>query len=159
MAWSRRDVCAALPGLLTLSAVVAEPLSAAAAEPVATLPGKVLIFDELKVHSEKSMSPDAPPIVLRELVRGNLRTGLAINLHESDLGPFGIPSHPPHKHRHEEMIMVIEGTLEFSLNGVISRGGPGSVMYSGPWDVHGITNPMAAHAKYYVLELGDEKSA
>jgi hypothetical protein len=70
------------------------------------------------------------PIVLRDLFRGNLQGGLPITLHESVLGPFGIPSHPPHKHCHEEMIMLIEGTLDFNLNGLVTRSGPGLVMYS-----------------------------
>ncbi|WP_263384881.1 hypothetical protein [Granulicella arctica] len=46
--------------------------------------------------------------------------------------------------------------FDFNLNGVTSRGGPGSVMFNGPWDLHGITNPVGTHAKYYVVELGTE---
>jgi quercetin dioxygenase-like cupin family protein len=72
------------------------------------------------------------------------------------MGPYGVPSHPPHKHKHEELIMVIEGTLDFNLNGVTSRGGPGSIMFSGPWDLHGISNPANAHVKYYVMEMGTQ---
>jgi hypothetical protein len=158
MTWSRRDACTALVSLLTLPALASEMQSDAPVGAADVLPSKVYVFDQLKPHSEKSLSPDAPPIVLRDLFRGNLQGGLPITLHESVLGPFGIPSHPPHKHRHEEMIMLIEGTLDFNLNGVVTRGGPGSVMYSGPYDVHGITNPVAANAKYFVLELGNEKS-
>jgi Cupin domain len=158
MMWSRRDVCTALVSLLTLPAVASEIQSKALVGASDVLPGKVYVFDQLKPHSEKSLSPDAPPIVLRDLFRGNLQGGLPITLHESVLGPFGIPSHPPHKHRHEEMIMLIEGTLDFNLNGVVTRGGPGSVMYSGPYGLHGITNPVAANAKYFVLELGNENS-
>jgi hypothetical protein len=158
MTWSRRDACTALVSLLTLPAVASEMQSNAPVGAADVLPGKVYVFDQLKPHSEKSLSPDAPPIVLRDLFRGNLQGGLPITLHESVLGPFGIPSHPPHKHRHEEMIMLIEGTLDFNLNGVVTRGGPGSVMYSGPYDLHGITNPLAANAKYFVLELGNENS-
>jgi hypothetical protein len=158
MTWSRRDACAALVSLLALPAVASEMQSSAPAEAIKALPGKVYLFDELKPKSEKSLSPNAPPIVIRDLFGGNLQGGLPITLHESVLGPFGIPSHPPHRHRHEEMILLIEGTLDFNLNGVVSRGGPGSVMYSGPNDLHGITNPVAANAKYFVLELGNEKS-
>jgi hypothetical protein len=158
MAWSRRDVCAALPGLLALPVVAGEASPAPAQDHPPSMLGKVYVFDQLTVHSEKSMSASAPPVVLREILKGKITTGTSINLHETDLGPFGIPGHPPHKHRHEEMIMLIEGTLDFELNGVTTRGGAGSVMYSGPYDMHGITNPVAAHAKYYVLELGEEKA-
>jgi hypothetical protein len=154
MSWSRRSLVTAVPGLLAMLTGVNKTLSAMVQETPATLSGKVLIFDQLPSRSEKSMNADAPPIVLRELVRGKLSSGINISFHESDMGPHGVPSHPPHKHKHEEMIMLIEGTLDFNLNGVTSRGGPGSVMFSGPWDIHGITNPAATHAKYYVLEMG-----
>jgi Cupin domain len=158
MTWSRRDACTALVSLIAMPAVASEVQASVPTAAAGALPGKVYVFDQLKPHSEKSMSPDAPPIVLRDLFKGSLQGGLPITLHESVLGPFGIPSHPPHKHRHEEMIMLIEGTLDFNLNGVVTRGGPGSVMYSGPWDLHGITNPVAADAKYFVMELGNEKT-
>jgi hypothetical protein len=49
------------------------------------------VFDQLKPHSEKSLNPDAPLIVLRDLFRGNLQGGLPITPHESVLVPFGIP--------------------------------------------------------------------
>jgi hypothetical protein len=42
--------------------------------------------------------------------------GCHISLHESDLAPNSIP-HPPHRHRHEEMVLVVEGKLEFTING------------------------------------------
>src|ERR1700761_2444815 len=151
MTLSRRDACTALVSLIAMPAVASELQANGPAPAAEVLPGKVYVFDQLKPHSEKSLSPDAPPIVLRDLFKGSLQGGLPITLHESVMGPHGIPSHPPHKHRHEEMIMLIEGTLDFNLNGVVTRGGPGSVMYSGPWDLHGITNPAATDAKYFVL--------
>ena len=52
-----------------------------------SMTGKVYVFDQLSVHSERSMAPEAPTIVLRELIQGKLDTCLAINLHETDLGP------------------------------------------------------------------------
>jgi hypothetical protein len=154
MSWSRRSLVTAVPGLLAMLTGITKTLSAVVQETPATLPGKVLIFDQLQSRSEKNMNADAPPIVLRELVKGKLSTGINISLHVSDMGPHGVPSHPPHKRRHEEIIMLIEGTLDFNLNGVTSRGGPDSIMFSGPWDIHGTTNPAATHAKYYVLEMG-----
>jgi hypothetical protein len=158
MTWSRRDACTALVSMLAMPAVASEIQAGAPVVAAGVLPGKVYVFDQLKPHSEKSLDPSKPPIVLRDLFKGSLQGGLPITLHESVLGPFGVPSHPPHKHRHEEMIMLIEGTLDFNLNGVVTRGGPGSVMYSGPYDLHGITNPVAADAKYFVLEMGNEKT-
>jgi hypothetical protein len=156
MPWSRRSIVSAFPAIVAMLTAGTKSLSALAPDTPPSIPGKVYIFDQLPSHSEKSLKADAPPIVLRELVRGTLSSGINMNLHESDMGPFGVPSHPPHKHKHEEIIMLIEGTLDFELNGVTSRGGPGSIMFSGPWDLHGITNPAATHAKYFVLELGTD---
>jgi hypothetical protein len=82
MMWSRRDVCTALVSLLTLPAVASEIQSKALVGASDVLPGKVYVFGQLKPHSEKSLSPDAPPIVLRDLFRGNLQDGLPITLHE-----------------------------------------------------------------------------
>jgi hypothetical protein len=91
MAWSRRDVFGALPGLLALPSLAAEPL--------ATLHSKVYQFDQLPVHEGKNM-------LLRQILDGKLGQGFPITLHESDLGPFGVP-HPPHRHKHEELIMLM----------------------------------------------------
>ena len=36
--------------------------------------------------------------------------------HETVLGP-GIETHPPHKHEHEEIVIVLEGTVEANMDG------------------------------------------
>jgi Cupin domain len=140
MAWSRRDVFGALPGLFALPSLAAEPL--------ATLHSKVYQFDQLPVHEGKNM-------LLRQILDGKLGQGFPISLHESDLGPFGVP-HPPHRHKHEELIMLMDGTLDFILNGIVTRASGGSLLFAGSNDEHGIRNPVEAHAKYYVLALGPE---
>jgi len=65
--------------------------------------------------------------------------------------------HPPHRHRHEEMVFVVEGTLEFTVNGKKTRAGEGSVLFAGSDDEHGIFNPEPTDAKYFVLALGSEE--
>ena len=35
-------------------------------------------------------------------------------------------SHPPHKHSQEEMIVMKEGTVDFFINGKVTRAGPGT---------------------------------
>ena len=52
------------------------------------------------------------------------------------------------------MILLMQGTLDFILNGTTTRAGAGSLLFAGPNDEHGIRNPTEAHAKYYVLALG-----
>ncbi|HWC19114.1 MAG TPA: cupin domain-containing protein [Terriglobales bacterium] len=69
------------------------------------------------------------------------------------MSPHSMP-HPPHRHRHEENGVVVEGTLEFTINGKATRAGEGSVLFAGSNDEHGIFNPESTHAKYFVLALG-----
>jgi hypothetical protein len=142
VAWSRRNVLGTLPGLFVLPALAAEPLE--------TLHSKVYRFDQLPVHQEMN-------IVFREILDGKLSQGLPISLHETDLGPFGIP-HPPHRHKHEELILLMDGTLDFILNGTVTRASGGSLLFAGSNDKHGIRNPVEAHARYYVLALGPVES-
>jgi quercetin dioxygenase-like cupin family protein len=54
------------------------------------------------------------------------------------------------------MILVTEGTLDFIINGNVTRAGAGSVFFAGSGDEHGIRNPVEAHAKYFVLSLGSD---
>jgi mannose-6-phosphate isomerase-like protein (cupin superfamily) len=139
MSWSRRDVVVALPALLT-------SLPAGAAPADAALPSKIYQFDQLTPHPGNNM-------VLRDIFDGHLSQGMPVSLHESDLGPHGVP-HPPHRHAHEEMILLMQGTLEFFLNGSWTRAEAGSLLFAAPNDEHGIRNPTEAHAKYFVLALG-----
>jgi len=134
----RRDLCFALPGMLASSRAL---IGAAK-----TLPSRIYQFDELPVR-------DAGKVVLREILEGVIFEGCHISLHESDLGPHSMP-HPPHRHRHEEVVFVVEGTLEFTINGKTTRAGEGSVLFAGSNDEHGIFNPESTHAKYFVLALG-----
>ena len=57
------------------------------------------------------------------------------------------------------MVFVVEGTLEFTINGKATRAGAGSVLFAGSNDEHGIRNPESTHAKYFVLALGTENRA
>ena len=140
MEWSRREVCAALPALLALSRMSAQGKT--------TLPSKIYQFDELQARSSDS-------VTIRNMFNGSIFEGCNISLHESDLAPHSIP-HPPHRHRHEEMVLIIEGTLEFTINGVPTRAGTGSILFAGSNDLHGIRNPEETHAKYFVFALGPE---
>ena len=140
MKWSRREICVALPALLATYR--------ASAQATGTLPSKIYQFDQLEEHASGSLAT-------RNMFNGPIFEGTTISLHESDLAPHSAP-HPPHRHRHEEMVFVREGTLEFTINGVPRRAGVGSVLFAGSNDLHGIRNPDDTHAKYFVLALGPE---
>lgn len=140
MIGSRREFCFVLPGVLGSSHTLADPKN--------TLPSKIYHFGDLPVRN-------AGALVYRGILEGMIFEGCHISLHESDLAPNSMP-HPPHRHRHEEMVFVVEGTLEFTVNRKKTRAGEGSVLYVGANDEHGIFNPESTHAKYFVLALGSE---
>ncbi len=48
--------------------------------------------------------------------------------------------HPPHQHIEEEYLMVTEGQGEWVVNGEVSEANPGDVLYTAPWEWHGIMN-------------------
>ena len=86
--------------------------------------------------------------------------GMRIGMHISELAPGKSP-HPPHRHPHEEIIMLSQGTVEVEFNGRVgevgtgekSTTGPGSVIYVSSNDVHGMRNVGTVPAKYFVVEL------
>lgn len=49
---------------------------------------------------------------------------------------------PPHSHRdNEEMVYVLEGTLRYTVDGVVRDLGPGEWMHTPRGSVHGFSNP------------------
>src|SRR5215469_6918131 len=145
MDWSRRDVCVALPALLAMA-----QMQVSAQGTGALLPSKVYSFDDLPTRKSGALT-------YRGVLSGKLYEGCQISLHESELAPHSIP-HPPHHHRHEEMVFVLDGTLEFTINGVATRAGQGSVLFAGSNELHAIRNPDDVPAKYFVFALGPENS-
>jgi mannose-6-phosphate isomerase-like protein (cupin superfamily) len=137
---SRRNLFLALPGVLASTYMFAGAKD--------TLPSTIYPFDELTVRN-------AGDLIVRNILDGMIFEGCHISLHESDLAPHSRP-HPPHRHRHEEMVLLVEGTLEFTVNGKATRAGEGSVLFAGSNDEHGIFNPESTHARYFVLALGSE---
>jgi quercetin dioxygenase-like cupin family protein len=85
---------------------------------------------------------------------GLTHTGFRIEAHETELGPGGQP-HPPHHHAHEEMMMIVDGTLDFTVNGKTTRLGPGGLGFAGSNDEHGVKNPSTeTRARYFVVAFG-----
>lgn len=141
MSLSRRNLALMLPAMLASSGL--------AADEQPHLPSKVYAFQDLPVrHSEK--------LEFRPIVTGKTVDGCKFSVHESALAPNSEP-HPPHHHKGEEMFLVLQGTLEVTINGKSSRISRGSVAFIGSGDEHGIRNPGDVPAKYYVIELGPQR--
>lgn len=71
---------------------------------------------------------DGPTDQLKAMTAGSLR-----------LKP-GMTPHPPHEHPEEEFMVITEGTGEISMEGKITKVGPGSMMYCAAGKLHGVVN-------------------
>ncbi len=137
MDYSRRELCVLLPAL------VAARAAAAGNE---ALPSKVYNFESLPAKTEDGNT-------FRPILEGVTHEGYHLELHETDLAPGSMP-HPAHHHAHEEIFLIREGSLAVTIEGQTSNLGPGSVAYIASNQEHGIRNVGAAHAQYFVLEIG-----
>ena len=68
----------------------------------------------------------------------------------------GLAPHPSHHHPDEEIILVKEGRLEVTINGITSRVGPGTVVFIASGDEHGWKNAGDTDATYYVIRLATD---
>lgn len=143
--YSRRDL-----NLLFPAAAVAMNAATKAAAQNAPLASNTYRFEDLAVHSNG-------PIRSRPVLRGETHTGLAIELHMTELAPGQAP-HPPHRHVHEEMVMIQEGTLEVTIAGRAATLGPGSSAFVASNDHHGWRNVGTTRALYFVLALGHDNA-
>ena len=64
----------------------------------------------------------------------------------------GMSPHPPHKHPEEEIMVVTEGSGEISVEGEITKVGPGSMMFTGANRLHGIVNTGKAPLLFYYFK-------
>lgn len=82
----------------------------------------------------------------------NTRTPTLENLeiHVTTLKP-GMGPHPPHRHGHEEILIVKEGTIEALVDGQWKPAGPGSVVFLASNELHAVRNPGTTPAIYHVL--------
>ena len=115
--------------LLTAAGIsaLAGPLPGAARLPNITLdPAKAKLtkepFGDLRIYF------DGPTEMLKSMQAGSLRLNA------------GATPHPPHQHVEEEFMVITEGTGEISVEGKVTKVGPGSMMYCGSNALHGIVN-------------------
>lgn len=73
-----------------------------------------------------------------------------LELHVTTLNPGQSP-HPPHRHPNEELIIIQQGTVETLSNGQWKRVGPGSVIFNGSNQLHGLKNVGSTPAVYHVI--------
>lgn len=88
----------------------------------------------------------------RTFFTGTTHKGFEVNVHETILGP-GVQTHAPHKHEHEEIIIIVEGTAETWVEGKTQLAPAGSVVYFGSNQMHSSRNAGTGPCRYYVVEL------
>ena len=91
------------------------------------------------------------------MLKAPTHTGFLLDLHESELAAGDAP-HAPHRHVHEELLLIREGLLEITITGKSTRLGPGSAAYLASNQEHGWRNVGTTTARYFVLALGDDKA-
>ena len=79
-------------------------------------------FGDLRIYF------DGPTDQLKSMTAGSLRL------------KAGATPHPPHQHPEEEFMVITEGTGEITVDGKVSKVGPGTMMYCGGNALHGIVN-------------------
>jgi mannose-6-phosphate isomerase-like protein (cupin superfamily) len=107
-------------------------------------------FEDLPVKQGKTSKS-------RPVFNGRTSRGFGIELHMTEV-PAGEAPHASHRHAHEELLFVLEGTLEADIEGKKSRIGPGSVAYIGTNEEHGFRNVGETPARYYLFTMGREKA-
>jgi quercetin dioxygenase-like cupin family protein len=90
-------------------------------------------------------------------MNGDTHSSFPVEVHLTELGEGQMP-HPPHKHVHEEMLLLQSGTVDVTINGQTTRLTPGSVAYVASNDQHGWRNPGPGRAQYFVVAFGRDDS-
>lgn len=145
MNYTRRDLSLLLPAL----AATASAQTSAEKAPPKKLPSKAYVFEEL--HTKQNGEN-----VGRAVLNGATHTGYPVELHITELAAGQAP-HPPHRHAHEEILMLRTGQLEVTMDGETTRLTPGSVVYVASNDLHGWKNPGPERAQYFVIALGGDQ--
>lgn len=136
---SRRELGMILPALAAATA---------SAQDKKTVPSIAFIYEDLpvKVNGQNKS---------RAVIDAKTHGGFPVELHMTELGAGQAP-HPPHKHTHEEMLMLQQGTLDVTISGKTTHVTAGSVVCVASNDEHGWRNPGPGTAQYFVIALGKD---
>jgi len=135
------------PCLLFAAAALAQPVASKYSPPThsAILGTTFVDWDALTVKTSKNGESravwDNPTPTLEKF-----------EMHITTLLPGKI-SHPIHQHPWEEMLLIRDGDMEVSINGVTHRAGPGSLIFLASHDPHNIKNIGDHPGTYYVINF------
>jgi quercetin dioxygenase-like cupin family protein len=89
----------------------------------------------------------------RAILDGALHTGEHFEVHETTLAAGSEP-HPPHRHEHEELFLLMKGNVAVTIEGKTTLIGPGSAAFIHSNELHGVHNPGPEKAQYFVVATG-----
>lgn len=91
----------------------------------------------------------------RPVLSGKIADGEAIEIHHSTL-PAGQMPHPPHQHKHAELMVLLDGRIDFYNNSVTEQMVSGDIVFAAPNQLHGWKNVGDQPARYYVIAIGTD---
>lgn len=110
-----------------------------------SLSPKVYVWSDLQVIKEDTR-------MRRQIMDGSTTSLASFEVHTSTLASGKAP-HPPHTHADmDELMIVKEGQVKITVNGVSKILGRGSVAFAMAGDEHGIENAGDSMATYYVFK-------
>jgi mannose-6-phosphate isomerase-like protein (cupin superfamily) len=89
----------------------------------------------------------------RPILDGVTHSGQHLEVHETILAPGSEP-HPPHRHEHEELFLLMKGSVAVTIEGKTTVIGPGSAAFVHSNELHGVHNPGPEKAQYFVVATG-----
>ena len=137
---TRRDLVVALIAVGTTCGVLA-----------AAAPAKAFISSSTFDWNSFTAKPSAIG-ESRFVADGPTATLQNLEMHITTLNP-GKESHPPHWHPNEELIIIRQGTVETLSHGKWVQVGPGSVIFNGSNELHGLRNVGKDQAIYHVVNF------
>jgi uncharacterized cupin superfamily protein len=109
-------------------------------------PLRSMVFPKDSARS-KSLAPNQ-----RSLVDTATAILAKLEIHESTLAP-GQDSHPPHRHAHEEVIVLYQGDVDVLQGTVHRKAHGGDVIFLASNEWHNFTNIGTTDAKYLVVRI------
>jgi quercetin dioxygenase-like cupin family protein len=126
-----------------------------AANPPANPPANPLAASRVFAYDDMTAKTAPSGVVSRRAFMGTLATGETIAVHETTQ-PAGTAPNPAHRIQHSELILVEEGTLDYTHDGKTERAGAGSIIYVALGTLHSVKNVGDGPAKYVVVQIGGD---
>jgi quercetin dioxygenase-like cupin family protein len=89
----------------------------------------------------------------RQILRGSTCTMDSLSCHATSVHG-NLAAHGAHRHPDDEIVIVKEGLMEATIEGVAQRpAGPGSIFFFASNELHGMRNAGDTRATYYVIRM------